>query len=88
MGSVQAMIEYIVKYQNNYISSFLFKRIFSTLMAKGIKVEPILRSKIFRFEFYFEEWPSSSIDNTEIMKPYNGTVFELRRHYKTMFHEL
>ena len=34
--AVGLMIEYIVKYQNSYVSSYLFKKNLTTLLEKGI----------------------------------------------------
>ena len=42
--AVQIMIEYIVKYQNNFISSFLFKKILPELIEKGLRLENLYNS--------------------------------------------
>lgn len=85
--AVGYIINYIVRFQNNYVSSFLFNKNFPKLMQKGINVSPILESKIFRYQFYFDEWPSTHYNNNEAVKPYNGTVFELRQNYNSLFPE-
>ena len=41
------MIEYIVKYQNNFVSSFLFSKNLPKLMQKGINVQDLMASSIF-----------------------------------------
>jgi len=51
------MIGYIVKYQNNYTSSFMFQKTFIRLMEKGIAVHKLLDSEIFRYKIDFDEWP-------------------------------
>ena len=41
------MIEYVVKYQNNFVSSYLFLKILPTLLKKDIKIQAIMESEIF-----------------------------------------
>lgn len=57
------MLEYIIKYQNNFVSSYLFQRILPILLEKGISVENLLKSKIFMINFDFDEWPSTHIND-------------------------
>lgn len=57
--AVSIIIEYVVKYQNNFIYSYLFNRNFPILLEKGIEVKPLLDSNIFVFNFDLDEWPSS-----------------------------
>lgn len=77
----------MVKYQNNFITSWLFNRPLPKIIAKGINVEPLLKSKIFNYTFDFDEWPSQHTDNTKHLRSYNGSIFDIRDHYKTVFHE-
>jgi hypothetical protein len=44
VGAVSKIIEYIVKFQNNLVSSFLFNDIFPTLLEKGVNIKPLLDS--------------------------------------------
>ena len=81
------MIDYIIKYQNNYVSSYLFQRTFPSLMEKGISVSKLLESKVFMFSFDFDEWPSSHVKDDTLYRPYNGSIFKLRSHYKTVYPE-
>ncbi len=55
--AVQEIIKYIVKYQNNFVSSFLFLKNFPTLLDKGISIKPLLDSQVFNYEFDLDEWP-------------------------------
>lgn len=57
--SVQEIIEYVVKYQNNWVSSFLFKNNLHDIIERGLPVILLLESNIFRVEFDFDEWPST-----------------------------
>ena len=81
------MIEYIVKYQNNFVSSFLFSKNLPKLMQKGINVQDLMASSIFRYQFDFDEWPSAHYDNTPFLKPFNGSIFDLRNSYLSIFPE-
>lgn len=45
--AVTYIIEYISKYQNNYVSSFLFSKIMPTLLLKGIEISRLINSEIF-----------------------------------------
>jgi len=87
ISAVTSIIEYIVKYQNNFVSSFLFQRNFFDLIEKGISVSSLLNSNIFCFSFDFDEWPSIHFDHDKYLKPYNGSVFELRDSYHSVFDE-
>lgn len=55
--AVGLMIDHIVKYQNNFVSSFLFRKNLIPLMKKGIEVSALLKSNIFSYKFEFDEWP-------------------------------
>ena len=62
MRAVQSIISYIVKYQNNFVSSFLFQKNVPYLLDKGAEITPLLDSNIFSFNFDFDEWPSTHHD--------------------------
>ena len=81
------IIEYIVKFQNNYVSSFLFKNNFFTLIDKGIAVSPLLNSNIFCYQFDYDEWPSTHFDQETYLRPFNGSIFGLRGAYNQVFYE-
>ena len=81
------MITFIVEYQNNFTSSFLFKKNFMKLMEMGIHVTNLLHSEVFRFSLKFDEWPTV-YPGEEIFKPYNGSIFELRDRYLEVFGEI
>lgn len=69
------MIEYIVKYQNNMVSSFLFLKNFPELIHKGIEVKPLLDSHVFNYEFDFDDWPSTHNYPSEEIRPYHENMF-------------
>jgi hypothetical protein len=47
------LIDYIRKYQNNYVSSYLFNKNLGVILEKGICITPLLNSKIFQYDFDF-----------------------------------
>jgi len=85
--AVQLMIDYIIKNQNNYTASYLFNKNLPDLMEKGLVLEGLFGSNIFTRTFDYDQWPGSHINNDTIIRPYNGTLFQIRDHYKTVFHE-
>ena len=81
------IIDYIVKYQNTYISSFLFHRNIEQLLNSGINVSELFSSQVFCYTFDYDEWPSTHTDKNNYTRPYNGSIFELRHNYRKIFHE-
>ena len=55
--AVDEIIKYIVKFQNSYVSSFLFNQCLPILIEKGIKISHLLKSKVFTVEFDYDDWP-------------------------------
>ena len=62
--SVNMMISYIVKYQNTYVFSNIFKHNFVDLIQKEVNLKPLLESKIFNHTFDYDEWPATN-SNTD-----------------------
>jgi hypothetical protein len=85
--AVGYIIEYIVKYQNNYVSSFLFLKNINILIEKGVLVSSLFNSEIFYYQFDYDEWPSSHTDSVEYIRPFNDSIFNLRTSYNKIFHE-
>lgn len=85
--ALDAMINYIVTYQNNYISSFLFAKNFMKLIELGVEVSPLLldESHIFRYSFDFDQWISTHTNDQRYLKPYNDSLFNLRNKYSEVF---
>ena len=46
------------------------------LNVEGLK--ELLDSKIFKFDFDFDEWPSSHTNDAELSVPYNDNLFNIR----------
>ena len=53
----ELIISHIVKYQNNYTASFLFRNNILKMLDKGIDLEELFCSQIFEYEFDADEWP-------------------------------
>lgn len=74
VSAVSCITEYIVKYQNNFVSSFLYEKNFKQILSKGIKVKRLLDSNVFCRPFDFDEWPSTHIDDNSYARPFNFSV--------------
>ena len=85
--AVQIMCDYIVKYQNNFASAFLFSRTFPVLIEKGIEVTNLLNSDIFSYQFDYDEWPGTHTNENEYIRPYNRSIFDIHNYYKEVFPE-
>jgi hypothetical protein len=85
--AIDLIIDYLVKYQNTYTSSFLFKKNMHLIFEKGIEVGALLESKIFNMEFEYEEWPGIHVNNETVRRPYNNSIFKLRTSYDSLFPE-
>ena len=50
----------------------------------------LLKSDVFNFTFDFDEWPSSHFDDTDVSKPYNESIFDIRskKTYKSWVPEI
>ena len=81
------IIDYIVKYQNFFVSSYLFQKNFPDLIEKGVLIKPLLDSEVFSFSFDLDEWPTSHFNPDELIRPFNVNIFQIRKHYSTIFPE-
>lgn len=57
------------------------------MQEKGIKLAELLNSNVFIYKFDFEMWPQNHTEDEEYIRPYNGSIFDLREAYRTIFHE-
>ena len=79
MRAIQVIIDYICKYQNNFVSSFLFLKNFGMIVSKGsIEMNEILDSNVFRMDFDYDGWVSNHTNDEEYIRPFNGSIFSLR----------
>ena len=65
----------------------MFIKNFDKIMEKGVPVCPLLGSEVFKLTFDYDEWPATHTDSETIIAPYNGSIFQLRDKYKTIFGE-
>ena len=81
------MLDYCCKYQNNYISSFLFTKNLPSIFDKGVQIQELLDSSIFNFAIDFDGWPNVHLNDDRVLKHYNGSLFDLRGEFKNVFPE-
>ena len=60
---------------------------FPLLLEKAIQVNELLASDVFSFKFDYDEWPSSHTNKEKVLRPYNGSIFNIRKHYDKVFYE-
>ena len=82
------MIDYIVKYQNNYVYKDLFESNFVEMTKKGVKMENLIKSDVFNYTFDFDQWPGTNANTDRILVPYNKSIFKLRDHYQELFPDI
>ena len=66
----------------------MFRKNFYTLLEKNVQVSDLLNSNIFCYTFDYDEWPSTHTIDDEVMRPYNGSIFELRFKYDQIFQDI
>lgn len=85
MGAVNRIMWYITKYQNHFVSSFLFINNLPKIMEKGILIAELLESDVFNKNFDFDAWPATHTYNGKMIMPYNGSMFQLIDKYDITF---
>ena len=83
--ALNAIIAYIIEYQNSFAFYFLFDDIFLELLEKGISVNKLLESDMFCHSFEVDDYPLIHQDNNYMIKPFNGSIFQLKGTYKQVF---
>lgn len=86
--SVNLMINYICKFQNQYVYAHLFEYNLVDLINKGVDMTNLFNSNVLRHEFDIDEWPPTSADTSKILAPYNLSIFKLRTSYYKIFSPL
>lgn len=59
----------------------MLQRILPDLIVRGATLTNLLNSKVFMFEYDFDEWPSVHTNNKEYIRAYNENIFNIRSHY-------
>ena len=57
-------------------------------MDKGVQVNQLFSGNIFTMEFEFDEWPSSHTDLRKLVRPFNGSIFDIRNQYRKIFGDI
>ena len=65
----------------------MFNKYFDEFFNKGIDVRPLFDSEIFRFDFDYDEWPGTHNNQEPYIRPYNQSLYDIRKHYQTVFPE-
>ena len=79
------MVSYIIKYQNSFVYSHLFRYIIIDMFKKGASMTELLESEIFNYTFDFDEWPATNQDPNKQMVPYTKSLFNIRKCYQELF---
>lgn len=82
------ILEYIVKYQNSIMHSYLFEDNFIKMLTWDINVIPLLNSKILFEQFDFDQWPNIHHVDSRMIEPYNDSIFSVSQQYPKVFHFL
>ena len=87
--AINLMISYISEYQNNYVSSYLFRQNLPKLMMRGIQIFKLIEksSQIFKITFDYDEWPGNHTNDSYEIRPFNESFFHVRNYYKDIFPE-
>jgi hypothetical protein len=78
----------MVKYQNTFVSSFLFLKNLPVLIEKGVIIHDLLASKVFNWTFDFDNWPSNHNDERACIRAFNGSFFDIRESYTKVFPDI
>lgn len=94
------MIDYISKYQNNYVASYLFRQNLPAMMEKGININKLIcdetwedgeikyhQAHIFKITVDYDEWPANHTNDSYEIRPYNDSFFTLFSKYSDVFPE-
>lgn len=79
--SVNLMIKYICKYQNDAVFAHLFQFNLVDLLQKEVMCTELFESKILNMDLEFTEWQVSSVDVDQTFVPYNRSMFKLRNEF-------
>lgn len=88
VSAIKSMIKWVLKHQNSYVYSYLFRQNLVDLMEIGIEISDILDSDIFCYQFDFVEWPTTHTNCEKQIRAYNGTIFNLRTNYERLFSDI
>lgn len=61
--------------------SHLFEKNLVKLIEKKVELTPLFQSKVFNFQFDYDEWPAQNSNTDKIIAPYNKSIFKMRYEY-------
>jgi hypothetical protein len=65
----------------------MFTQNIAVIFEKGIQISSLLQSKVFVVTFDHDDWPTNHYNEDKCIKPYNGSIFNLRFNYKNIYYE-
>ena len=87
LKAVSVLLDYCCKYQNNFVSSYLFIKIVPQCIDLGVSLNNLFQSNIFYMNFDYDDWPGNHNHDEDCIRPYSGSVFDIRFQYKHIFPE-
>lgn len=87
VGAVNSLIDYCCKYQNNSTSSYLMVKIVPKCLDLGVSMTNLFQSNIFLVNFDFDDWPGNHNFEDDCIRPYSGSLFDIRFQYRNIFPE-
>ena len=55
---------------------------------EGTDLIELMSSDVFKYTFEFDHWPGVHSNTEKLIKPYNGSIFDLRTAYEKLFPEI
>jgi hypothetical protein len=87
VAAVAKIMEFVIKYQENSVSSFLFINIMTQIIDKGLAIRELLNSKIFYQPLELDQWPQNHPYPLEARRSYHDNIFLLEPNYEKLFPE-
>lgn len=88
LASVNLMVQYVCKYQNEPSYFHLFEHNLVDMILSDVKLAELFRSNVLSYSFEYDGWPLLHTCEHKMLAPYNGSVFNLRHNYESVFPEL
>ena len=56
----------------------MFTKNLPLIVEKGIPISHLMDSKVFMFEFDYDEWPMTHYNDETVIRSYNYSIFAIR----------
>ena len=53
----------------------------------GLPLKQLFESKVFMYEFDYDEWPSTHTYPNNVLRPYHYSLLQVRQNYRNVFPE-